>query len=47
MDYLAQNGEMGLQTVPDGLHPGSDVANLSVFGYDPVFIIRDVRLLKP
>ena len=37
MDYLAQNGEMGLaKTVPDQLDPGSDVANLSVFGYDPV-----------
>ncbi|ANX00611.1 cofactor-independent phosphoglycerate mutase [Thermoclostridium stercorarium] len=36
MDYLAKNGEMGLvKTVPDGLQPGSDVANLSVFGYDP------------
>ena len=22
-------------TVPAGYHPGSDVANLSVFGYDP------------
>lgn len=36
MDYLAQNGEMGLvKTIPDSLQPGSDVANLSVFGYDP------------
>lgn len=36
MDYLARNGEMGLvKTIPDGLQPGSDVANLSVFGYDP------------
>ena len=36
MDYLAQNGTMGLvKTIPNGLQPGSDVANLSVFGYDP------------
>lgn len=36
MDYLAQNGEIGLvKTIPDTLQPGSDVANLSVFGYDP------------
>ncbi len=36
MDLLAQNGEFGLaQTVPDGMKPGSDTANLSVFGYDP------------
>lgn len=36
MDYIASHGECGLvHTVPDGYHPGSDVANLSVFGYDP------------
>lgn len=36
MDFLAQNGEVGLiQTVAEGLKPGSDVANLSVMGYDP------------
>jgi 2,3-bisphosphoglycerate-independent phosphoglycerate mutase len=36
MDFMAQHGRVGLaQTVPDGLPPGSDVANLSVFGYDP------------
>jgi len=36
MDYLARHGQVGLaQTVPAGLPPGSDVANLSVFGYDP------------
>lgn len=37
MDYLAGQGRVGLaKTVPDGLPPGSDVANLSVFGYNPV-----------
>ncbi len=36
MDFLAGQGELGLvQTVPPGLPPGSDVANLSVMGYDP------------
>jgi len=36
MDRLAREGTMGLaSTVPAGFHPGSDVANLSVFGYDP------------
>ena len=36
MDRMAQFGQVGLaHTVPEGLPPGSDVANLSVFGYDP------------
>ncbi len=36
MDQIAINGECGLvHTVAKGFHPGSDVANLSVFGYDP------------
>lgn len=36
MDFFAKNGEIGLiKTVADGLSPGSDVANLSVMGYDP------------
>jgi 2,3-bisphosphoglycerate-independent phosphoglycerate mutase len=36
MDRLARDGEIGLaQTIPPGFPPGSDVANLSVFGYDP------------
>ncbi|MDY0190076.1 MAG: cofactor-independent phosphoglycerate mutase [Desulfuromonas sp.] len=35
MDMLASRGEIGLvETVPVGFHPGSDVANLTVFGYD-------------
>lgn len=33
---LASKGEVGLvQTIPDGVAPGSDAANLSVMGYDP------------
>ena len=36
MDYLAKHGVLGLaRTVPTGLAPGSDTANLSIFGYDP------------
>mgnify|MGYP000008798365 CR=1 FL=1 len=36
MDYLAKNGICGMaRTVPPGMPPGSDVANLSLFGYDP------------
>jgi 2,3-bisphosphoglycerate-independent phosphoglycerate mutase len=36
MDRLAQAGTFGLvKTVPDGMKPGSDTANLAVFGYDP------------
>lgn len=36
MDMLAGMSEVGLvKTVPDGMKPGSDVANLSVLGYDP------------
>lgn len=36
IDRLAQTAEVGLcKTVAEGLKPGSDVANLSVLGYDP------------
>jgi 2,3-bisphosphoglycerate-independent phosphoglycerate mutase len=36
MDRLARQGRSGLaRTVPEGYAPGSDVANLSVLGYDP------------
>jgi len=36
MDYLAQRGSMGLvKTIPPGMPKGSDVANLSILGYDP------------
>lgn len=37
MDALACAGEMGMtQNVPAGMHPGSEIANLSVLGYDPL-----------
>ena len=36
MDFLAQNGKVGMaKTVPEGMPPGSDTANLSAMGYDP------------
>ncbi len=36
MDALAAAGEIGLvHTIPEGMKPGSDTANLSVMGYDP------------
>lgn len=35
MDRLAREGRTGmLKTVADGFHPGSEVANMSVMGYD-------------
>ena len=35
IDYLARNGRCGmLETVPAGFHPGSEIANLEVLGYD-------------
>ena len=36
MDELAQKSEIGqVHTIPSGMSPGSDTANLSVLGYDP------------
>jgi len=36
MDAMASMGEMGMvQNIPQGMSPGSDVANLSVMGYNP------------
>jgi 2,3-bisphosphoglycerate-independent phosphoglycerate mutase len=36
MDRLAREGLVGLcRTVPDGMAPGSDVANMSLLGFDP------------
>jgi proposed homoserine kinase len=35
MDFLAKHGNVGLlNTIPKGMSPGSEVANLSVLGYD-------------
>ena len=36
MDRIAKNGRCGMmKTVPDDQEPGSDVANMSILGYDP------------
>ncbi|MCL2023018.1 MAG: cofactor-independent phosphoglycerate mutase [Oscillospiraceae bacterium] len=36
LDRLAARGEVGMvRTVPKGLPPGSDIANMSVLGFDP------------
>lgn len=36
IDFLAQKSEVGMvKTIPDGIPPGSDAANLSVMGYNP------------
>ncbi len=39
MDALARGGICGLvRTVPEGMAPGSDIANLAVLGYDPAAV---------
>lgn len=36
MDFIAKHGRLGLvKTIPDKMSPASDVANLSILGYDP------------
>ncbi len=36
MDRIAREGRCGmLRTIPEGFEPGSDIANLSILGYDP------------
>ena len=36
MEELSKKGEIGMvHTIPEGMAPGSDTANLSVMGYDP------------
>lgn len=36
LDRLSKEAEIGMvHTIPDGMKPGSDTANLSVLGYDP------------
>lgn len=38
-DILAREGRNGLlQTVPEGFHPGSEVANSSILGYDQTLV---------
>ncbi|NQU73289.1 MAG: phosphoglycerate mutase, partial [Candidatus Omnitrophica bacterium] len=36
MDYIVKHGQIGRAiTIPSGMEPASDVANLSIMGYDP------------
>ncbi|MFH1441142.1 MAG: cofactor-independent phosphoglycerate mutase [Candidatus Omnitrophota bacterium] len=36
MDFIAHHGRLGrINTVPDKMIPGSDVANINIMGYDP------------
>lgn len=45
MDRLIKHGVFGLaNTIPQGMPAGSDVANLSVFGFDPKNTIPDALL---
>ena len=40
MDELAKKSEIGLvHTIPEGLSPGSDTANLSALGYSPLALL--------
>jgi 2,3-bisphosphoglycerate-independent phosphoglycerate mutase len=37
MDWIATHGKMGLfHTIPDSLAPGSETANMTIMGYNPV-----------
>jgi 2,3-bisphosphoglycerate-independent phosphoglycerate mutase len=41
MDWMVKHGEIGLvKTVPEGFTPGSEIANLSILGYDPSLYYR-------
>ncbi len=47
MDSMAREGRLGLaKTVPDGMKPGSDVANLSLLGYDPAAVLSGRAALE-
>jgi 2,3-bisphosphoglycerate-independent phosphoglycerate mutase len=47
IDRIAREGRMGLfETVPEGLPKGSEVANLSVLGYDPVKMYNGRAVLE-
>jgi 2,3-bisphosphoglycerate-independent phosphoglycerate mutase len=36
MDWIASHGRSGLlKTIPNGMNPGSDIAMMSILGYDP------------
>ena len=48
LDKLSKLSEVGMvHTIPEGMSPGSDTANLSVMGYDPkvIAIHRHLRVI--
>ena len=48
MDALAAHGTMGLvRTVPQGMPPGSDTANMSVMGFPPRVYYSGTRRWRP
>ena len=45
--YAGTHGRTGmLKTVADGFHPGSEVANMSVMGYDPAYVYEGRGVLE-
>lgn len=47
MDLLAQQGQNGLlKTVPEGMHPGSEIANMAVMGYRPAEVYEGRGVLE-
>ncbi len=47
IDCIARKGRMGLfATIPDGFPKGSEVANLSVLGYDPVKVYNGRAVIE-
>src|SRR3989344_3595663 len=48
MDYLAQQGMTGLlQTIPEGMNPGSDIGNLALLGTIRLNAIAAAHRSKP
>ncbi|GAO28800.1 homoserine kinase [Geofilum rubicundum JCM 15548] len=42
MDEICRQSATGLvHTVPDGFHPGSEIANMNILGYHPLNIFRE------
>ena len=47
IDILTKKGNTGLlSTIPEGMHPGSEVANLSVLGYNPAEVLEGRGVLE-
>ena len=48
LDALATRGSVGRASViPEGMPPGSDVGNMSIFGFDPVeYHTRTFKLFR-